>query len=164
VAATAVVSEAALVYLARHRNLLISLLMILAQAVITVAIIVGMNVFEWPADPVRRQAFQAAGAALGLALALGLASILKARLLARLLGAPVQGWRWSLIWAAGAAIIVGGLFNLLPRSLEWLHLSVGAPAILFTFGIIIWRRGLTKEDRALFRRHGPETPTLPPRD
>ena len=66
VAATAVVSEAALVYIARHRNLLISLLMIVAQAAITVAIIVAMNIFEWPADPARRQAFQAAGAALGL--------------------------------------------------------------------------------------------------
>ena len=164
VAATAVVSEAALVYIARHRNLLISLLMIVAQAAITVAIIVAMNILEWPADPARRQAFQAAGAALGLALALGLASVLKARLLGQLLGAPVQGWRWSLIWAAAAAIVVGTLFNLLPHSLEWLHLSVGAPAILFTFGYIVWRRGLTKEDRALFRRHPPETPTLPPDD
>jgi O-antigen/teichoic acid export membrane protein len=164
VAATAVVSEAALVYVARHRNLLISLLMIVAQAAITVAIIVAMNLLEWPADPARRQAFQAAGAALGLALALGLASVLKARLLGHLLGAPVQGWRWSLIWAAAAAIVVGALFNLLPNSLEWLHLSVGAPAILFTFGYIVWRRGLTKEDRALFRRHGPEEPTLPPGD
>jgi O-antigen/teichoic acid export membrane protein len=162
VAATAVVSEAALVYVARHRNLLISLLMILAQAAITIAIIVAMNIFEWPADPVRRQAFQAAGAALGLVLAVGLASVLKARLLSHLLGAPVHGWRWSLIGAATAAVFVGILFNLLPHSLEWLHLSVGAPAILLTFGIIVWRRGLTREDRALFRKHGPETPTLPP--
>lgn len=161
VAATAVVSEAALVYVARHRNLLISVLMIVAQAAITVAIIVGMNILNWPADPARRQAFQAAGAALGLALALGLASVLKARLLGRLLGAPVQGWRWSLIWAGAAAIIVGMLFNLLPNRLEWLHLIVGAPAILFTFGYIVWRRGLTREDRALFRKGGPESPTLP---
>ena len=164
VAATAVVSEAALVYVARHRNLLISILMILVQALLTVAIILAMDLFEWPADPGRREAFQAAGAALGLTLALGLASVLKARLLCHLLGAPVQGWRWSLIWAAAAAIVVGALFNLLPRSLEWLHLTVGAPAILFTFGYIIWRRGLSREDRALFRRHGPEEPTLPPPD
>ena len=164
VAATAVVSESALVYIARHRNLLISLLMILAQAVVTIAIIVAMDIFEWPADPGRRQAFQAAGAGLGLVLALGLASVLKARLLGQLLGAPVQGWRWSLVWAAAAAVVVGALFNLLPHRFEWLHLSVGAPAILLTFGIIIWRRGFTREDRALFRRDAPDAATLPPPD
>jgi O-antigen/teichoic acid export membrane protein len=163
VAATAVVSEAALVYVARHRNLLISVFMILAQAAITIAIILAMNLFEGPADPARRQAYQAAGAALGLVIALGIASILKPRLLGRLLKAPVQGWRWSLVWAGAAAIVVGALFNLLPHRLEWLHLSMGAPAILFTFGYIVWRRGLTREDRALFRRGAPEAPTLPPR-
>ena len=34
---------------------------------------------------------------------------------------------------------------------EWLELSVGAPAILFTFGMVIWYRGFTDEDRTLFR-------------
>ncbi len=162
VAATAAVSEAALVYVARHRNLLISLLMIVAQGLFTVAIIVGLNILGWPEDPMRRQAFQAAGAALGLMLALGLASVLKARLLAGLLGAPVQGWRWSLIWAAAAAIVVGLIFAALPDRFEWSRLVIGMPLILLTFGYVIWRRGFTREDRALFRRHGPEEPTLPP--
>ncbi len=97
-------------------------------------------------------------------LALGLASILKARLLGRLLGAPVQGWRWSLIWAAAGATVVGFLVTRLPYQLQWLQLAVGVPAILVTFGAIVWKKGFTREDRALFRmRKGErEEPTLPP--
>jgi O-antigen/teichoic acid export membrane protein len=152
VAATAAVSEAALVYVARHKNLVISTLTIATQALLTVTIIVAMRAAGWS------QAHQAAGAALALALALGMASILKARLLARLLGAPVHGWRWSLIWATAAASLVGFIATRLP---EWLELSVGAPMILFTFGLMVWFRGFTHEDRALFRKHGHEEPALP---
>ena len=162
VAATAAVSEAALVYVARHRNLLISIFMLATQAVLTVVLIVGLGEARWPTDDHQRQAFQAAGAALALCLALGLASILKSRLLGKLLGASVQGWRWSLIWAAAAAIIVGFGFTALPKAFEWAELVIGIPIILFAFGIVVWRRGFTAEDRALFRKHGPEAPTLPP--
>ena len=156
IAATAAVSEAALVYVARHRNLLISLLMIGIQAVITVSFLLAMRALDWP------QAYQAAGAAVALALALGLASVLKARLLCRLLDAPVQGWRWSLIWAAAAAVAVGAGFTLLPQRFEWIELSIGIPAILLAFFFVVWKRGFTHEDRALFRKQGPEEPTLPP--
>ena len=162
VAATAAVSEAALVYVARHRNLLISLFMLATQAALTVAIIVGLDLLDWPADESRRQAYQAAGAALALALALGLASVLKARLLARLLGAPVQGWRWPLVWAAAAAILVGYGFTTLPKAYEWMELAIGMPLILLTFGWVVWMRGFTHEDRALFRLGKNEKPTLPP--
>jgi O-antigen/teichoic acid export membrane protein len=162
IAATAVVSEAALVYVARHRNLLISTLMLIVQAALTVAIILGLDNLKWPPDPLERQAFQAAGAALALCLALGLSSILKANLLCRLLDAPVQGWRWSLVWAGAAAVIVGYGFTALPQTFEWAELVIGIPLILLTFGYVVWRRGFTAEDRALFRRQGPETPTLPP--
>jgi O-antigen/teichoic acid export membrane protein len=163
VAATAAVSEAALVYVARHRNLLISMLMLVVQAMLTVAIIVALDDLGWPGEEAQRQAFQAAGAALALALALALASILKARLLGRLLGAPVQGWRWSLVWAAAAAVVVGAGFTALPPSLEWVQLAIGMPLILLTFGYVVWKRGFTAEDRALFRRHrGDDQPTLPP--
>ncbi|TMJ20365.1 MAG: lipopolysaccharide biosynthesis protein [Alphaproteobacteria bacterium] len=155
IAATAAVSEAALVYVARHRNLMISALMIGAQAVLTVSIILAMRALHWS------EAYQTAGAALALALALGLASVLKARLLCRLLGAPVQGWRWSLIWAAAAATVVGFVAIQLP---EWMELGLGAPAILFAFGLVVWYRGFTQEDRALFRKQGPEEPSLPTRD
>jgi O-antigen/teichoic acid export membrane protein len=158
VAATAAVSEAALIYIARHRNLTISLIMICVQALLTVGSILVVRSLGWT------QAFQAAAAAISLMLALGLASVLKARLLHRLLGAPVQGWRWPLIWAAAGATVVGFLFTLLPRRFEWLELSLGIPAILATFGTIVWKRGFTYEDRALFRmgKGASDAPTLPP--
>ncbi|QAY76923.1 lipopolysaccharide biosynthesis protein [Sphingosinicella sp. BN140058] len=155
IAATAAVSEAALVYVARHRNLMISLLMIAVQAGLTVSVILGMRSLGWP------QAWQAAGAALSLCLALGLSSILKSRLLGRLLQAPVQGWRWPLIWAAAGASLVGTLFTWLPQSLEWVELAFGVPAILATFGAIVWKRGFTHEDRVLFRMKKGEEPELP---
>jgi O-antigen/teichoic acid export membrane protein len=159
IAATAAVSESALVYVARHRNLMISTLMIVVQAILTVAIITAMPHLPIPRDDL--QAYQAAGAALALALSLALASILKARLLCRLLDAPVVGWRWSLIWAGAAALLVGLAFLALPPRFEWVQLAIGAPAILLTFGSMVWYRGFTPEDRVLFRKHGAEPPTLP---
>jgi O-antigen/teichoic acid export membrane protein len=156
VAATAAVSEAALVYVARHRNLMISTLMIAVQAVLTVAVILAMKELGWAEN------WQAAGAALSLMLALGLASVLKARLLCRLLDAPVQGWRWPLIWAAAGATVVGWLFTLLPPWLTWVELSVGVAAIMGTFGWIVWKRGFTHEDRVLFRMKKVPEPALPP--
>ena len=157
VAATAAVSEAALVYVARHRNLIISALMVAVQAALSVALIVGIREAGLP------MAYQAAGPAIALTLALALASVLKARLLGRILEAPVQGWRWPLIWAGTAAGLVGYAFSLLPRSLEWAQLSFGIPATLVAFGIVVWKLGFTQEDRALFRI-GPrgEKATLPP--
>ena len=152
VAATAAVSEAALVYVARHRNLMLSCLTIAVQAALTLGLISAMRALGWP------EAWQAAGAALSLAMALGLGSILKSRLLSKLLGAPVQGWRWSLLLAGGAASIVGFAATLIP---EWLELSVGAPAILITFGLVIWYRGFTDEDRKLFRFGKKEKAELP---
>lgn len=156
VAATAALSEAALVYIARHRNLMISLLMIAVQAALTLAVIVAMQKVGWP------QAWQAAGAALSLMVALGLASVLKARLLCRLLDAPVQGWRWPLVWAAAGAVVIGWLFTMLPQRLEWLELAAGVPAILMTFFFIVWKRGFTHEDRVLFKMKKSDSPELPP--
>ncbi len=157
VAATAAVSEAALVYVARHRNLMISMLMIAVQASLAVGFILGMRAMGWP------EGWQAAGAAMALALALGLASILKARLLGRLLDAPVQGWRWPLIWAGLAAVVVGQLFTRLPRSLDWIQLAIGIPAILATFGLVVWWKGFTRDDRILFRmKKEGEAARLPP--
>ena len=92
--------------------------------------------------------WQASGPAIALLLALGLAAIAKARLLAHLLKAPVSGWRWELVWAAAAAVIVGQIATLFP---EWLELAVGIPAILLAFGAVLWWRGFTAEDRELFK-------------
>ena len=146
VAATAAVSEAALVYVARHRNLLISTLMITTQAVLTVLLILGVAELPLPEGSV--ESFQTAGAAIALMLALALASVLKAKLLSRILGASVQGWRWSLIWAAAAGTVVGYLATLLP---EWAELLLGIPAILIAFGTVLWIKGFGPADRELFR-------------
>jgi len=141
-AATAAVSEAALVYVARHRNLMISLSMLAIQALLSVALILLAQRLGLP------PLFQAAAAAMALMLALGYASIVKARLLARLLGGRVNGWRWALVWAAAMGTLVGQVAILLP---EWAELAVGVPAILGAYGWVIWRRGFGPEDRALFR-------------
>lgn len=144
VAATAVVSEAALVYMARVRNLTISILTIAFQAVLTVGLILLVERLGY-SEP-----FKSAAAALALALALGGASVTKAWLLSRLLGEPVNTWRWALIWAAGPAILTGFVVTRLP---EWFQLTVGIPAILFAYFWVIWRRGFGPEDRLLFRRN-----------
>jgi hypothetical protein len=144
VASTAVVSEAALVYMARLRNLVISLGTIALQAALTVGIILAIERYGFPPT------WQGAGAALALLLALGTASLVKAWLLGRLLGHTVGNWRAALVWAAAPAAFVGWLATWLP---EWAELVFGVPAILATYGVIIWRYGFGPEDRVLFRRN-----------
>src|SRR5688500_1545790 len=116
VAATATVSESALIYCARKRNMAISLAMIVLQAVLTVGLILVMEHEGWPPMVV------ATGPAVALLLGLAFAAVVKSRLLGHLLGARVSGWRWTLVWASAAAGVVGWLFTLLPHSLEWLEL------------------------------------------
>ena len=142
VAATAAVSEAALIYCARHRNMMISLAMIVLEAGLAAGLILLMRSWDWPIM------WQATGPALALMLSLGFAAIVKSRLLHRILGHPVSGWRWPLIWAAAAAMIVGQLVIMLP---EWAELAFGIPAILAAFGAILWVKGFGPEDRELFR-------------
>lgn len=143
VAATAAVSEAALIYVARHLNLWISMVMIGIQIAFSFLFVLILR------DELRLPVmWQAVGPAAALAVALGIASLMKAQLLARLLAAPVSGWRWSLIWAAAAATAAGYLFTRLP---EWIELAVGIPVILLVFGAVVWRFGFTSEDRTLFR-------------
>jgi O-antigen/teichoic acid export membrane protein len=145
VAATAAVSESALIYCARHRNMMISLAMIAFQALLTVGLILVMQGEGWSPMAV------ATGPAIALLLALGFAAVAKSRLLHKLMGAPVAGWRWTLVWAAAAAAVVGYVCTLLPPELEWLELLGGIPAILFAFGLVIWTKGFGPEDRELFR-------------
>jgi hypothetical protein len=145
VAATAAVSESALIYCARHRNMAISLAMIAFQALLTVGLILVLQGEGWSPMAV------ATGPAMALLLALGFAAVVKSRLLHKLMGAPVAGWRWTLVWAAAAAAVVGYVCTLLPPELEWLELIGGIPAILFAFGLVIWTKGFGPEDRELFR-------------
>lgn len=152
VAATAVVSEAALVYVARHRNLLISIATISLQAVLSVALILVAQSMGFS------DIYYAAAVAVALMLALGFASLVKARLLARILGAPVNNLRWALVWATAGAAILGWGATQLP---EWAELLVGVPVILGIYGWLIWTRGFGPADRALFKKH-PGAAVAPP--
>ncbi|MBF6602818.1 MAG: lipopolysaccharide biosynthesis protein [Sphingorhabdus sp.] len=145
IAATAVVSESALVYIARHRNLLISLSMLLLQAALSVAFIQVCERMGWS------QLHKAAAVAAALMIALAYASIIKAVLLSKLLKAPVNGWRWSLIVAVMVASAVGYLATRLP---EWAELIIGIPMILGSYAWVIWRWGFGPEDRKLFKMKG----------
>ena len=153
IAATAAVSEAALIYVARHRNLMISTLMIVIEVALAIALIFAMRALSPFVPRLGEALYQSAAPAIALCLALAFASIAKARLLSHLLGAPVSGWRWALVWAAAGATAVGWLATFIP---EWGELIFGIPIVLATFGWIVWRRGFTHEDRMLFRK----TPSL----
>ena len=144
VAATAVVSEAALVYVARHRNLLISLATLALQAGLSVAFILIARAMGWP--PI----YYATAVALALMLALGFASVVKARLLSRILDAPVNSLRWALVWATAGAAVLGWGATKLP---EWAELLIGVPVILGIYSWLIWTRGFGPADRALFKKH-----------
>ena len=139
----AVVSEAALIYIARTQNMIISLTMLAIEAGLAAALILVMR------DQGLPQTFQATGPAIALCVSLGFASITKAWLLKKKLGEPVSGWRWSVVWAAAAGVIVGVPARLLLPPL--LQLIVGIPAILGAFGAVLWTKGFGPEDRELFR-------------
>ncbi len=144
VASMAVVSEGVLVYIAKKRNLAISVGVIALQALLTVGII--MLAQHLGLD----EGYMAAGAAMALLLALGASSLVKALLLKTLLKAPVGNLRMALVWATGAAVLTGQLIILLP---EWLELALGIPAIVLVYGWVIWTRGFGPEDRVLFKRN-----------
>lgn len=143
IAAAAVVSEAALIYVARKRNMAISLAMLALEAGLAAILILVMRDEGFP------QAFQATGPAMGLCVALGFASITKSWLLKKEIGAPVSGWRWDLAWATASGVVAGvGVRVLLPET--W-QLVVGVPVILVAFFAVLWTKGFGPEDRELFR-------------
>jgi O-antigen/teichoic acid export membrane protein len=149
-AATAVVSEAALVYMARLRNVLISVGMLGVQALVSVGLI--MLVDEIAPKPDYIGLYQAAAVACGLMISLGVGSLIKSRFLARLLGHGISIWRMALIWAIAAAVALGILIVSVPDRLEWVKIAIGIPAILAVYGSIIWRWGFGPEDRVLFKK------------
>ncbi len=157
-AATAVVSEAALIYVKRLQNLWVSLATIALQAVLSVVLVLAVRAapgwdlpfgLRFPAD--RTDYFMAAAVAAALLLALAFASLVKSRLLARFLGQSVNNWRWALVWAAAPAVVVGWVVTrYLP---EWAELLLGVPAILGVYCWVIWHKGFGPEDRVLFRKN-----------
>ena len=142
-AATAVVAEAALIYVAPVRNLAISIFAIAVQAGLTV-LLIDLAVM-WSLPPL----YKAAAAAAALFVALALSSVAKALLLRGILKRPINNWRWALVWATVPAVLVGFVVTRLP---EWAELLFGIPAILLAYGVVIWRKGFGPEDRVLFRR------------
>lgn len=154
IAATAVVSEAALIYIAAKRNLAISVAMIVGQTLLSVVLISAIRAIHPVAD-LKDDAVAAAGPAIALMLMLGVASIAKARLLHRLLNHRVSGWRWPLVPAAATGTVVGVLATWLP---EWVELVFGVPLILAAYGAVIWYRGFGDEDRLLFSMKPGTTP------
>jgi O-antigen/teichoic acid export membrane protein len=156
-AATAVVSESALVYMARHRNLLISIGMLAVQALVSVGLI--MLIPNLPLKAGYVGLFQAAAVACGLMISLGIGSVIKANFLSRLLNQPISIWRSALIFAVLAAALLGIVIVSLPARLEWVELAIGVPAILGLYSWIIWRWGFGPEDRVLFKKSpGPDEP------
>ncbi len=142
VAATGAVAESALVYVARTRNVLVSLATIAAEALLCALLLKAAAAQGLPI------AWQMVAPALGLGLALLGASVAKAILLRRRLGAPVSGVRWGLLPPAIAAGLVGAATHYLP---EWARLTLGMPAIAATYLGVLWFAGLRDADRALFR-------------
>ncbi len=147
VAATAVVSEAALIYMARVRNLWVSIGTIGLQVLLTLGFMIAIDHVDlWPAE--KDDFYRATAAACALMLALGAASLVKAFMLSRLLGHRINNWRWALVYATAAAALVGYVAVQLP---EWVELAFGVPVILGVYGWVIWTRGFGHEDRVLFR-------------
>ncbi|MDE1467803.1 lipopolysaccharide biosynthesis protein [Aurantiacibacter sp. D1-12] len=143
VASMAVVSEGVLVYIAKKRNLAISVGVIALQAALTIGLI--MLARHWGLD----EGYMAGGAAVALLVALGTSSLVKALLLKRLLKAPVGNLRFALVWATGAAVLVGQAAILLP---EWAELIFGIPAILAAYLVVVWKYGFGPEDKVLFQK------------
>lgn len=144
IASMAVVSESVLVYIARKRNLAISVGVITLQAALTVGFILTVQHLGYS------EGFQAAGAAAALFVALGVGSLVKAAVLKTLLKAPVSNLRWALVWAAAPAVIVG--FTFTQYTPEWVELLIGGPAIMATYMWVIWKRGFDESDKVLFRK------------
>lgn len=140
------VSESALVYLARHRNLMVSVMALGLQVGLTLALVPLFNTlfaFAGPNDAVRGVA-----PAVALLVSAAFASTMKVRLLQGIVGARVTGWRWAMLLAAATAFAVGiGVQYFLPSYWE---LVLGLPAILATYAGVLWYRGFRGSDRLLF--------------
>ena len=123
----------------------LSLLTIGLQAALTLAGIL------WVEHLGLNQNYDTAAAAAALMIALGTASLVKAWMLGRFLRAPVNTWRWALVWAVAAASAVGwAATRFLP---EWAELTLGIAAILGVYCWVIWHKGFGPEDRGLFRKN-----------
>nr|WP_083942938.1 lipopolysaccharide biosynthesis protein [Sphingomonas soli] len=154
-ASTGAVCETALVYIARMRNLVVSIAVLALQIVLSFVFILIAQAEDLHVG------YQAAAPALALAISLTIGSGIKAFMLRRLTGAPVIGVRPSFFAAIAIASLVGAAFTALPHEYEWAELSIGMPAILITFLYVIIKFGFGEGDRALFRKMPATGATLP---
>jgi O-antigen/teichoic acid export membrane protein len=145
-ASPAVVSEAALVYVARLRNLYISLGTVALQAVLTVGLLIAARRAELD------DAYVAAMPAVALAIALACGAVVKSWLLARLLNSRITIWRASLIICGAVTTLVGLGFVMLPRRFEWVELVIGLPVTLAVYALLTWKIAFREADRALFSK------------
>jgi O-antigen/teichoic acid export membrane protein len=137
-AAQAAVAEGALIYMARGRNLMWSVVGLVVQAGLSLWLV-----------PMEGPLGGGVGAALALAIAALLQSVAKSRLLQGLIGHPVSGWRISLLLCALPII---GLGQIVLRTPEPIQLTIGFFGLLGSFGFLIWRFGFKGADRLLFSR------------
>ncbi|MCW3846753.1 lipopolysaccharide biosynthesis protein [Sphingomonas sp. LB-2] len=142
-AAPGAIAEGGLVYVARHRNLMISATLLGFQAVLSFVLVFAAREMGYP------PAYQAVGPALALAGSLALGSVIKAWLLSHLLGKSVSGLRWGLFAAMIACAGTGVAISKLP---EWLQLTVGTPLMLAVYFFVLLKLAFGPEDRALFRK------------
>lgn len=149
------VCETALVYIARLRNLVVSLAMLLLQVALSFGLVLLFRSWGWS------EMAQATGPALALAFSLTIGSVIKGMMLRRVTGASVISLRSSFFVAIGIALVVGAAFTRLPHEYEWLKLSLGMPMILISFLFVVIRFGFGPEDKALFKRMPGASPTLP---
>lgn len=133
-AASASLSEMALIYARPRANLAISAAGIAVQAGLCLLLVPPLG---------------AEGAALGLLLSLLLVALVKQRVLAHDLGAPVALWRWTLLMAAVPTFLFGYIARQLP---ELPQMLVTIPGALLIFGALIWTIGFKPADRLLFQR------------
>lgn len=140
------VAEAGLVYMARHRNLMVSMLLLGFQAALSFALVFIMRDLGWDAN------YQAAGPAVALAVTLALGSTIKCWLLSRLTKASVFSLRPGFVAAVAAGGLVGWGFTSLPQHLEWVELSIGIPAIFAVYFAVIGKWAFGEEDRKLFKK------------
>lgn len=149
------VAEAGLVYIARHRNLVVSMLLLGFQAALSFALVFAMRDLGWGVN------YQAAGPAVALAVTLTLGSTIKCWMLAHMLKAPVFSLRPGFLAALAAGGAVGAAFTALPHELEWVEITVGVPVIFAVYSAVIFKWAFDESDRKLFKRTQAETATLP---
>lgn len=136
-------SESALVYIARKRNLAISVATLLVQIALSFVLIAAFRAADVPDE------IEMAAPAVALFLALGLGSIAKSLFLGHLLDSPVSPFRWTLALAIAVSALIGAMAT---TWIEWAEIVIGIPLIAASYLWVLWRFAFKADDRTLFAR------------